>query len=273
MNDGINFNRSSIEISQYNGLQNTFLIMQEIKDCNYAKLAFTLCHDDFWESDGLIVIDTKQLIAHFYNKDGSEATMCGNGIRCLAHYLYLQSYVKRKGFVIKTLAGAMKIKILDVSSFMCRVKIGKASYDLKLLGLDNTQNSFTIKNGQKEFKTYNLFLGTIHTVIFTDNPQADIIKYGKDICHNKTYTKGTNVNFIKIINKRSFIIRTYEKGVGITSACGSGASASFVIAKRLGYLKKEALAYTAGGKLKLRGKRSIYLTGPSEFMKKGRINY
>ena len=252
---------------KYHGCGNDFVITDYKARVDYSALAKKLCDRKTGiGADGLIAVKLKPLEMVFYNMDGSRAPMCGNGIRCFARYCYEKSIVKEKNFDVLTLAGVMKIQIVDDKEFLIKVNMGEPLFDNDSIKAADGQNFFgreIIANGQK-VKIYSFFMGTIHTVVFVDNISDGTTDLGAAICNHELFCEKTNVNFGQVQDGKNFVVRTYERGVGWTCACGTGACASYVTGKKLGICDGLVNVHLQYGTLKIEEENeNIFMTGPA----------
>ena len=228
-----------MNFSKYHGCGNDFIVINEhqlIKK-DYRELAKTVCHRHIGiGADGLIIVRENPLEMIYYNSDGSVATMCGNGIRCFTHYCYDHGLINQREIEVITLAGIMQVKIVKIEPFICEVNFGKPNYSTKALAMHVKQDVFLNEHliaDNVPVKVSSVFIGTIHTVLFVNKlKNVNVEKIGKAICNHPYFTKKTNVNIVELINEHQMRLITYERGVGITQACGSGAAACALIANR-----------------------------------------
>ena len=175
-------------------------------------------------ADGLILIepsDRYDFMWRFYNADGSEAEMCGNGGRCAARFAYLNGIAESK-MSFDTLAGTMKAEVDEAG----KVKLQLTNpTDLKL--------DYPIKLDDKELFVSSVNTGVPHAILLTDHVDlAPVEDLGRRFVIIRFFPKGTNVDFVEVMDKQNVKIRTYERGVeGETFACGTGAVATGVILK------------------------------------------
>jgi len=222
-----------IKLTKMQGCGNDFVI---IDYCEYEKthldmcvLAKKVCDRNFGVgADGMIIPNTNISDAdigwYFYNSDGSVAQMCGNGMRCFAKYVFDNKLVNKKSFNVKTKAGIIKPELLDDGN----VKVN--------MGIPILEDEKIPFNGKrilnvldKEFKITPVSMGNPHCVIITDeNPALLAENYGPEIEKHPFFPEKTNTEFVKIISKNEIEMRVYERGCGITLACGTGACASVV---------------------------------------------
>ena len=223
----------AIKITKMQGCGNDFVILdyEEIKKTGLGmdELAKKLCDRHFGVgADGMIIPDVAVGDAdigwYFYNSDGSTAQMCGNGMRCFAKYVYDKGLVNTKSFSVKTLAGIIKPEILDG---------GDVKVDMGIPILQEEKIPFCGKRiisvKDKNFEITPVSMGNPHCVIFTDENTFDMAKnYGPEIEKHPYFPEKTNTEFVKIISENEIEMCVYERGCGITLACGTGACASVV---------------------------------------------
>ena len=214
-----------------------------------------------YHTDGYIMCEynNNHIIMHFYNRDSSRAPMCGNGIRCLAYFAYLNGLIKINEYSkVITDAGIIEVKINSTNPFIVEVNLNKPSYnsvDMDCLP-EYINKPICVKD--KIIYITNVFLGTHHTIVF----DMSLKEYANDIQINKEFKKGTNVDFVEVIDKNNIYVETYERGVGWTSACGTGAASSFAVCRLLNKVDKEAVVHFVKGSIKVKEKEyNIYIEG------------
>lgn len=243
-----------MKFTKYQGLGNDFIITDEnIKKEKIKKL----CDRHFGiGADGLIINSKYNDIPYmkFFNADGSVARMCGNGIRCYADYLYNKGLDFTK---IYTLAGIKKIEKIGNNY---RVFMGKA------------EEKFLDKNFLSE-NLNSIYTGTNHCVIISDGDIEYLNKIGPLIEKNTMlFKEGTNINLVKVVDRQNIRVYTYERGVGITLACGTGACASAYLTNLKGYTDKIINVNLLGGKLKIElSSEGIYMIGSAKKVFEGEI--
>ena len=258
-----------MEFQKYTGLGNDFIITNE--NVSSEKVA-KLCDRRFGiGADGLIVAEKKagKFFMKFFNSDGSRAKMCGNGIRCYTQYLVKNGLVDDNGNIeIDTLAGVKNIEYTKIDNkFNVRVDMGKPQ-DLSLNNI--------IKIEGVEYIYHYVFTGTIHIVIYIDEKNLNkeyVTKVGKIIQSNKeVFPDSINVNFVSVIDKKNIKVMTYERGAGLTLACGTGSVASAYISNVLNLTDEIVNVKLLGGILKVEKiNDELYMTGLSEYIFKGSV--
>lgn len=217
---------------KYHGLGNDFIIIKENRTLDYASLARKICHRNLGVgADGFIVVCENPLEMIFYNQDGTEGTMCGNGLRCFAQFVVDEAIVDSKRFNVQTKAGMYTIEIKENMIDVC---MGKPNFSPLIMNIDTKKEEF-IQEQLLGVELSAVFMGTAHCVVFAD----DIMKVmhldiGETLHQHPIFLKKINVNFVEVTGKETVKMTTYERGVGWTLACGTGACATYVIGKRLG---------------------------------------
>lgn len=261
--------------SKYEGLGNDFIICQD-KDINnkeYSKIAINLCNSKaIGKTDGFISVKTNPLTMIFYNQDGSVGTMCGNGLRCFIKYCYDNKIINNLENEVYTKAGIYKTKIISTDPFLVKVRMGNESYSNDILKIKTDKNEFIneiIKFNNKDYKLTSLFMGTHHTVIFVDSLEELTEELGHYMCHLPIFEDRTNVDFVVVKNEHELHVKTYERGVGYTLACGTGACASFAVARRFNLCSDEVMVLFEKGHLNISFEdSSIWMVGPCELVKR-----
>lgn len=261
---------------------NDFIILNYIEnrlEYSHKLLAEFMCNRHFGVgADGILILEESN-IADFkmriFNKDGSEAEMCGNGIRCFAKYVYEKGLIKKEKFKIETLAGIKNIELVVEGRTVNEIIInmGKAEFDIEKIPvislLDKKIESIHID----KYTVYPISMGNPHAVCFVDNlKEINIEEPGKRIENYKCFPNKTNVEFVQIKNENSIKVRVWERGVGETLACGTGACASSIIANKYKSTSSELTVDLLGGKLKTKYENEeIKLIGSAEIVFEGKI--
>lgn len=268
---------TSIKITKMQGCGNDFVILdyEEFKKTNLPmdELAKKLCNRNFGiGADGMIIpkTDTTETDIgwYFYNSDGSTAQMCGNGMRCFAKYAFDNKLVDKKEFSVQTLAGVIRPKLLDDG--MVRVNMGKPILEDAKIPFRGLRT--VIVNG-REFDINPVSMGNPHCIIFTDeDPMALAETYGPFIEKHEFFPEKTNTEFVKIIANNEMDMRVYERGCGITLACGTGACASVVAGVLNNLTENKVKVNLLGGSVFVEWQGSqadtqkdVFLIGPAEY--------
>ena len=273
--------------SKYHGCGNSFVIIKEsellkekVSPEEYPALAQRACDINTGiGADGMIVVrENPALEMVFYNCDGSRAPMCGNGIRCFAHFCREEGIAAQTTYPVKTLAGDMIVDVACTEPFRVRINMGKPIYTKESIKVETAdedcfERTIKLRDGT-DVAVSSLFMGTIHTVVFVNDFDVfDIPAVGEELCNHPTFTEKTNVNFVKVIDDGTLEVKTYERGVGMTLACGTGACASVVAANAHGLCGKSAEVKLKLGSLNLdlAEDGNVYMEGPSEKIMTGEL--
>ena len=276
-----------LKFEKYQGAGNDFVIVSEKELIEkgipeYGEFASQVCNRHFGiGADGLIILKyvASMPFMFFFNADGSQAPMCGNGIRCFSHYLVNNHLVDGNEFVVKTVPGDLTIRVNydeEKDDFSARVNMGKPIFNIKEL-INTEKEKFLrekINIDGKEIEISYIFMGTDHSVIFVnDFSDYDIDEIGKKIeNYTDLFPKKVNVNFVKVYDRKRMEVITWERGAGRTLACGTGATASAVLAKTFGFVDDQVNVKVPGGQLVIEyegGENDAFMTGPSEKIAEG----
>lgn len=241
-----------------------------------------LCDRNFGVgSDGVILI-MKSEVADFkmriYNSDGTEAEMCGNGIRCVAKFLYDKKITKNTKLSIETLCGIKELK-LDVNGneevTEVEVDMGKPILEPSRIPIIGNSNKKKLKVCGKEIELVCVSIGNPHAVVIVDKvDNIELEKYGPIIENDSSFPDRTNVEFIEILNDENIKMRVWERGAKETLACGTGACASCVVCNIEGYTKEKLNVHLLGGILHIKWDKNnnhVYMRGPAETVFEGTI--
>ena len=230
------------KFTKMHGLGNDYVYMDAIhqKIDNESELARFVSNRHFGiGSDGLILI-CKSDIADFkmrmFNQDGSEAEMCGNGIRCVGKFVYDKGLTNKTTVTIETLAGikTLKFNLKDKKVETVRVDMGEPILNPEMIPVISSENpvkDLKLKALDKEFIFTCVSMGNPHAItVVKDTEKFDVETYGRILEVDKAFPNKTNVEFVQIVDKEHIKMRVWERGSGITQACGTGACATAVAA-------------------------------------------
>ena len=259
-----------MRFTKMHGLGNDYLyVYGEVPD-NIVDICKKLSDRHFGAgSDGMIYIspsNSADFKMRIFNADGSEAKMCGNGIRCVGKYVYDKGYTDKTRLTVDTLSG---IKTLDLT-----VESGKVIAATVDMGEAIVSEDMRLAAGDGEIVCTPVSVGNPHAVIFvSDAEHAPVDTLGPEIEHSAAFPGGVNVEFIEVISPGELRMRVWERGSGITMACGTGACASAAAAVSRGYCAyDEPIAvHLDGGTLEICVSREmrITMTGPAESVYEG----
>ena len=250
------------------------------------QIARYMCNRNFGiGADGLILVQESSVAdikMRIFNKDGSEAEMCGNGIRCFAKYVYDNRIIDKQTISIETKAGVklIRLKVLNGEVQEAQVDMGRPIFDdIKNISVQNNYRipiSVNIKVDDTRFIGNYVSMGNPHLVIFVNNVEnIDIEKWGPAIENMKCFPNKINVEFVQALGRNTLKIRTWERGVGETYACGTGSCASFCIAYYKGICSSYVKAILRGGELNLNYNKQnghIIMSGIATKVYDGNIN-
>ena len=262
-----------IEFTKMHGAGNDYIyvnVMQyHIADPAKASILWSDRHKGIG-SDGLVLIDKSPVpeadfSMRIFNADGSEAMMCGNASRCIGKYLYERNLTTKNNIRLLTKSG---IKILDL-----HVKDGvvkSVTVDMGEPQLEN-EEQFISSRGLEQ-GTF-VSMGNPHYVIFTDNVDQ-VGETGRVLEHHPAFPQRCNIEFARVENEGIIRTRVWERGSGITQACGTGACATAVAACMAGRAGRQSQIVMDGGTLDIEWNEHdnhVYMTGPAEFVFDGEI--
>ena len=255
-----------VTFSKMHGLGNDYIVFDEsekifIPEEKKPEFVEEICRRGFSVgADGVIFVvppstENADIRFRIFNSDGSEAEMCGNGIRCFAKYVYENEIVKSDEILVETKGGIKEVD-LDVEGgevIASTVDMGFASFKTAEIPMESNKEEFLdselIVDG-KPYKVTAVNIGNPHAVIFTENIEdIELNKIGPLIENHPAFPQKTNVHFVNIINRNEIEMITWERGAGFTFACGTGATSSVIAGYKLGKLDEEVEVHLPGGEL------------------------
>lgn len=271
------------------GLGNDFILIDcigqklKIKNDRLKILSRKLCDRRFGiGADQVLLLDSSKKAdfrMKIFNADGSEVEMCGNGIRCLAEYIWDRGLSGKNILDIETRAGIVRP---EKKGRLVRVDMGEPIFEPEKIPVKISQKSekniiidYSLKIEDKTFKITCVSMGNPHAVIFIDNVAGfPVTYYGPLLEKHKLFPKRTNVEFIEILNSSEIKMRVWERGSGETMACGTGASAAAVASNLKGLTGKNVTVRLTGGALFIEWAENnhVYMTGPAVEVFTGEIN-
>lgn len=275
-----------LKFTKMHGLGNDYVYMdainQEIQD--ESSLAQFVSNRHFGiGSDGLILIcksDVADFKMRMFNSDGSEAEMCGNGIRCVGKFVYDKGLTNKTTVTIETLAG-IKTLILntrDGKVETARVDMGEPVLEPNKIPVKSNENpvkNLKLKVEDREFTFTCVSMGNPHAIAVVESTaKFNVEKYGKVIEVDKVFPKKTNVEFIEIVDKNHIKMRVWERGAGETLACGTGACATAVACSLNKLTQRHVYIELLGGTLEIEWSEKdnhVYMTGPAVTVFEGKI--
>ena len=226
-------------------------------------------------SDGLILIlpsAAADARMRMFNADGSEAEMCGNGIRCVAKYVYDHGIARKRELAVETGAGVLRLEVYpgaDGRVDRVRVDMGEPRLRPEQIPVGRSGDSVinaAIDVGGRSREMTCVNMGNPHAVFFVpDLGEIELEKIGPLVEHHELFPERTNAHFVKAHSAGEVTMRTWERGSGITLACGTGAAAVCVAGALTGNTGREILAHLPGGDLELQWAANdhVFMTGPA----------
>ncbi len=271
------------------GAGNDFVVVdgseEKISEERLPEMATYICDRHFGVgADGLILVLPSK-VANFrmriFNPDGSEAEMCGNGVRVFAKYVYDRKMHDDVVMTVETLAGIKTLKLNTVSGKVqtVRVDMGEPKllrFEIPMRGKANTKViAEPLRVGGKKIEVTCVSMGNPHCVTFVDGvDHYPVEKMGPLIENHPSFPARTNVEFVEVLSPQEIKVRTWERGVGETLACGTGSCAAVVA----GYLNektsRKVTVHLRGGDLFIEwaGNNRLFMTGPAEEVFEGSID-
>ncbi len=274
-----------MHFTKYNGLGNDFIFLDgpdALAVENPASLARCLCRRRTGiGADGLILLlpsKEADVRMRIINSDGSEAEMCGNASRCVALHLQANGGNAKKQFVIETLAGLIQTEVLDFTQGLVRVNMGTPRWtrgSLPMEGVaDDPAVGVTVSVGTREITGTGVSMGNPHFVVFVPQvAQVPVEVLGPQLENSPAFPHRTNVEFVQILSDTSVRMRVWERGAGITQACGTGACATAAACVLNGLTQKQLTVHLDGGDLRVEWpeQKAIFMTGPAQRVFEGEV--
>jgi diaminopimelate epimerase len=266
------------------GLGNDYIVIDDrdgrISDVKASSLAKKLCERRFSVgADGLLLVGVSKVAdvkMRIFNSDGSEAEMCGNGIRCFAKYCYENGIIVKDQFLVETLSGNkvvwLKIKGKEVAAV--KVDMGAPNWERSSLPMKGkgTCIDTDLEVDGEMFKITCLSMGNPHCVIFVDCIDCyPVDEIGLKVENHKAFSRRVNVGFVEVLNEKELNVRVWERGCGETLACGTGTCAAVAVANKLGKVGNAVTVHVLGGDLKVELGKTIVLIGPAEKVFEGTL--
>ena len=268
------------------GLGNDYIVINnrggDLSEEELPDLAIKLCRRRVGiGADGLLLVCNSRVAdvkMRIFNPDGTEAEMCGNGIRCFAKYCFENGTARKNVISVETLAGIkeLRLKVVGEAVTSVRVNMGSPCFEaekIPIIGNGTFINKPLDVDGKILMATA-LSMGNPHCVIFVnniDNYPVDVI--GPKVEDHKLFPKRTNVEFVQVISRKRLKVRVWERGVGETLACGTGACASVVAAKVLGKVEEGAIVEFPRGELIVEYEGNVvFMEGPAEKVFEGKVS-
>jgi diaminopimelate epimerase len=250
------------------GLGNDYVVIDEsqeeiIPENQKSIVSEELCSRRFSVgADGVIFVlpsgrDDADIRFRIFNADGSEAEMCGNGIRCFSKFVYENNIYARERMMVETMADVKELLLTVEEGIVTsvRVDMGTATFNPEEIPMETREKEFIDKEiivDERSVKMTAVSVGNPHAVAFTDDIESvPLEKIGPLIECHPYFPQRTNAHFVRILNRDEVEMITWERGTGITMACGTGATSSVLAGYRLGLLDEDVLVHLPGGELNI----------------------
>ncbi|MDD2402987.1 MAG: diaminopimelate epimerase [Victivallaceae bacterium] len=269
---------------KWHGLGNDFVIINynENPNCELAAIAHRVCDRHFGiGADGLVSVrhlGGNAFEMRIYNSDGSETEMCGNATRCVGLFIKNRKLVSGREYELHTRAGIIRPTVLENDSV--RVDMGEPHLlrgEIPVTGRasDNALN-LELTVGSRKFIGNAVSMGNPHVVIFVPEvAKIKLAEWGSQIECDKLFPRKTNVEFVQVLSHNLIRIRVWERGCGVTLACGTGSCASAVAGFLTGRTGRNVSVLLDGGELQIEYSENdnhVYMTGPAVEVFQGEIN-
>jgi len=277
-----------LEFAKMHGLGNDFIVLPhfDASPWQYERLARKWCdrHTGIG-ADGLILAGPSEKAdcsMRIFNSDGSEAMMCGNGLRCLAHYARTRGIVTQDSFSVETRAGLRHPEILSLDGPHCTVSVDMGvpratRGDIPMGGPhDESSIDVPLTAGGYDFKATGVSMGNPHCVIFVDSlEEIDLARLGPLLERHPLFPDRTNVEFVEVRGQALLAVKVWERGAGVTMACGTGACACVVASALTGRTGRRVEVALPGGSLDVWyvDDDRVFMTGPSVRVFEGSIAF
>jgi diaminopimelate epimerase len=274
-----------LKFAKMHGLGNDFMVIDAINQAFNPRPELVRQWSDRFGGIGfdqmLVVEKAASEDADFkyriYNADGGEVAQCGNGARCFARFVREQGLTGRDVIAVETNAGPLQLEAIDATRYRVNMGIPQFEPDRIPMRVEARQDLYTTEFDGEQIRFSALAIGNPHMVIpviDVDNTAVEIL--GPQFETHTMFPERANVGFMQILDRSSFRLRVFERGVGETRACGSGACAAMVTGVQLGLLDSPARAILSGGELKLEwqgGANPVMMTGDTAMVYRGEIEY
>lgn len=267
-----------MEFTKMHGLGNDFIIMEapSWEEAGYYQAyASFLCHRNFGVGgDGLIITGPDpemDIFMRIFNPDGSEPEMCGNGIRCVARYAHDHGLVKTHRISVRTLAGPRYPELIINNQHVEAIKVDMGEPELNRENIpvkgEGSNIGIRLQVNSRDFVATAVSMGNPHCIIFVDEvDKTPVSTWGPLLEVHEMFPARTNVEFVQVVNNEEIIMSVWERGTGLTLACGTGACASLVASVLNNKTDRKATVHLPGGDLLIEWSQidnHVYMTGPA----------
>lgn len=262
------------------GTGNDFVVINGIENVlpePFSDYARKIADRNFGVGCDQVLVIEKSEVADFgmsiYNNDGGKVEMCGNGIRCLARYVYERGMTEKKMIKVETLGG---IVIPEIIGDRIRVDMGEPSLNSKdWIYEDERVVNKKIKVNERYENITLVSMGNPHCVVFVDDlDELDLAQIGPHFENHEIFPNRINTEFVKLLSENEVVARVWERGSGETLACGTGASAMVVASVLNGMTTRKIIVHLKGGDLEVgwAEDNNVYMTGSADFVFEGTVD-
>ena len=269
-----------MKFTKWHGQGNDFVIVNGFEETisDYRQTAIAVCDRHFGiGADGLVILlppssPEADFRMRIFNSDGSEAEMCGNVTRCMARYAYENGLTSKTKIILETLAGHIVSELIFENGEIKTVRVDmgqprllRAEIPMTGAAQEQAVNCPLEIEGRKYYITC-VSMGNPHTIVFVEDlSTVNLTSIGPQIESHPLFPRKTNVEFVQVLNGQEMCMRVWERGAGVTMACGTGASAVLVAAVLNGKTGREATIHLDGGDLRLQWgpDNHVYMSGPA----------
>jgi diaminopimelate epimerase len=280
--------KSNMNFTKLQGLGNDFILVdaRRLDIIDWLSISESMCNRRFGiGADGLLLLMDSQSAdfrMRMFNPDGSEAEACGNGLRCIVRFIVEHNLNSRKILLIETMAGIRRAKLIKQAGTRDKIQVsmGKPEFALAKIPVaielskgsvfDIMLGDYPLRIEEKDLKLNFVSMGNPHAVFITDSAVNDfpLLRIGPQVEKNTIFPRGVNFEVAQVVASDKIEMRVWERGVGETLACGSGACAVAVAAQLLKMIGNTVEIKLPGGLAEVSwdGKSEVWLTGPAEIV-------
>ena len=272
-----------LEFTKMHGLGNDFVVIDAISqqvNLSAAQIRFIADRHLGVGCDQVLLVEksdskTADFRYRIFNQDGSEVEQCGNGVRCFLKFVHDKGLSDKRSIIVQTNSGLVKVSLEE--NKRVKVDMGVPCFEPALVPFitPEQQQKYQLDVGSQVLEIGVVSMGNPHAVLTVANiDAAPVLDFGPIIESHKCFPNRVNVGFMQIVNRRNIDLRVYERGVGETKACGTGACAAVVIGRLWNLLDSKVTVRLPGGKLLIEWKgedHSVWMTGPAESVYEGQI--
>jgi diaminopimelate epimerase len=278
----------ALRFTKMHGLGNDYIFVNGMSErlprVSLPRLARALSDRHFGiGADGLILVlpsQSAQFRMQVFNADGSEAEMCGNGIRMFARYVYEHGLTRDRELAVETLAGVIRPRLMVRGGRVASVRVDMGEprlerSEIPMRGKPGRVIGEALRVDGERYEVTAVSMGNPHCVIFVKEvAEFPVARVGPAIERHRAFPRRTNVEFVQVLGRSALRMRVWERGAGETLACGTGACATLVAAVLNGKADRKATVHLPGGDLKIEWRESdnhVYMAGPAEEVFSGEI--